>query len=49
MVRKIRVLIIDADKEPKQVKIEHTLKNFQNIVGRLIEVIALEHNVGENE
>ena len=42
---KIRVLIVEPNKEPRQVRIEHTLKNLQKIVGGLIEFVELEHNV----
>lgn len=42
---KIRILVIEPYKEPYQLKVEHTLKNLQNIVGGLIEYIELEHNV----
>ena len=45
MNNKIRILIVEPNKEPKQVKIEHTLKNLQNTVGGLIEIVELEHNV----
>lgn len=42
---KIRILIVEPNKEPRQAKIEHTLQNLQNIVGGLIEFVELEHNV----
>lgn len=42
---KIRILIVEPNKEPKQAKVEHTLQNLQNIVGGLIEIVELEHNV----
>ena len=44
-MNKIRILVVAPDKEPKQIKIEHTLKNLQEIVGGLIEIVELEHNV----
>lgn len=42
---KIRILVVEPNKEPRQVKVEHTVKNLQNIVGGLIEFVELEHNV----
>lgn len=45
MNNKIRILIVEPNQEPKQVKIEHTLKNLQNTVGGLVEIVELEHNV----
>lgn len=42
---KIRILIVEPNKEPRQVKVEHTVQNLQNIVGGLIEIVELEHNV----
>ena len=44
-MNKIRILVVAPDKEPKQIKIEHTLKNLQGIVGGLIEFVELEYNV----
>ena len=44
-MNKIRVLIVEPNKEPYQKKIEHTLKNLQNIVNGYIEILQLEHNV----
>ena len=44
-MKKIRALIVEPGKEPKQIKIEHTLKSLQSIVGGLIEFVELEHNV----
>lgn len=44
-MNKIRILVVEPYKEPYQLKVEHTLKNLQNIVGGLIEYIELEHNV----
>lgn len=44
-MNKIRVLIVEPNKEPRQVRIEHTLKNLQKIVGGLIEFVELEYNV----
>lgn len=45
MNNKIRILIVEPNKEPRQAKVEHTLQNLQNIVGGLIEIVELEHNV----
>ena len=42
---KIRILIVEPNKEPRQAKVEHTLQNLQNIVGGLIEFVELELNV----
>lgn len=42
---KIRILIVEPNKEPRQVRVEHTLKDFQNIVDGLIEIVELEDNV----
>ncbi len=42
---KIRVLIVEPNEEPKQVKIEHTLKNLQHIVEGTIDIIELKHNI----
>ena len=44
-MNKIRILVIEPYKEPYQLKVEHTLKNLQAVVGGLIEYIELEHNV----
>lgn len=44
-MNKIRILVVAPNEEPHQVKIQHTLKNMQNIVGGLIEYVELEHNV----
>ena len=45
MNNKIRILIVEPNKEPRQAKVEHTLQNLQNIVGGLVEFVELEHNV----
>ena len=42
---KIRVLVIKPNEEPHQLKIPHTLKDMQNVVGGLVEYVELEHNV----
>ena len=42
---KIRVLIVEPNKEPRQARIEHTLENLQFTVGGLIEYVELEYNV----
>lgn len=44
MTDKIRVLLVEPNKEPKQVKIPHTLKELQNAVGGLIEFVQLDYN-----
>ena len=44
-MNKIRILVVAPNEEPHQIKIPHTLKNMQNIVGGLIEYVELEHNV----
>ena len=44
-MNKIRVLVIKPNEEPHQVKIPHTLKDMQNVVGGLVEYVQLEHNV----
>ena len=44
MNNKIRVLIVEPNKEPKQVKIEHNLRKLQEIVGGRIDIIELDHN-----
>lgn len=41
---KIRVLIVEPNKEPKQIRIEHTLDKLQNIVDGLIEYVELDYN-----
>ena len=43
-MNKIRVLIVEANKEPYQIRIEHTLKNLQKIVGGYIEILQLDYN-----
>lgn len=45
MSNKIRILIVEPNKEPYQKKIQNTLKDLQNIVNGYIEVLQLEHNV----
>ena len=42
---KIRILVVEAFKEPYQIRIEHTLKNLQKVVGGYIEILQLEHNI----
>lgn len=42
---KIRILVVEPNKEPYQTKIENTLKNLQSVVDGLIEYVQLEHNV----
>ena len=45
MSNKIRVIIVEPNKEPYTVKIKNTLEEKQNIVGGLIEFYELEHSV----
>lgn len=45
MSNKIRVIIVEPNKEPLTVKIKNTLEEKQKIVGGLIEFYELEHNV----
>lgn len=45
MSNKIRILIVEPNKEPYQKKIQNTLRDLQNIVNGYIEVLQLEHNV----
>lgn len=45
MSNKIRILVVEPNKEPYQKKIEHSLKNLQKTVNGYIEVLQLEHNV----
>ena len=42
---KIRVLIVEPNREPYKKRINHTLEDMQNVVGGLLEYIELEHNV----
>ena len=44
-LNKIRILIVEPDKEPYKKKIPHTLKDMQKVVGGLIEIVELEYNV----
>ncbi len=44
-MNKIRILVVEPNKEPYQIRIEHKLENLQKIVGGLIEIVELEHNV----
>lgn len=43
-MNKIRILVVEPNKEPYVLKVEHTLKNLQQIVGGLIEFVELEPN-----
>lgn len=45
MKNKIRILVVEPFKEPYQIRIKHTLKNLQRIVGGYIEILQLEHTV----
>ncbi len=42
-MNKIRVLIVEPHKEPRQVKIVHTLENLQKSVDGLIEYVELDY------
>ena len=44
MSNKIRILVVEPFKEPYQIRIEHTLKNLQEIVGGYIEILQLDYN-----
>lgn len=44
-MEKIKILIVEPNKEPYEKQIEDTLEEMQNIVGGLIECVALEENV----
>lgn len=41
---KIRILVVEPSKEPRQIKVEHTLENLQRLVGGLIEYVELDCN-----
>ena len=45
MSNRIRVIIVEPNKEPYTAKIRNTLEEKQKIVGGLIEFVELEHNV----
>ena len=45
MSRKIRILVVEPNKEPYQIKIEHTLRNLQKIVNGYIEIVELSPSV----
>ena len=44
-MNKIRILVVAPNEEPYQLKIPHTLKEMQKVVGGLVEYVQLEHNV----
>ena len=44
-MNKIRILVVEPNKEPYKKKIPHTLENMQRVVGGLIEFVELEYNV----
>lgn len=44
-MNKIRILIVEPNKEPYKKKIPHTLEDMQRVVGGLIEFVELEYNV----
>lgn len=45
MSNKIRVIIVEPNKEPYTAKIRNTLEEKQKIVGGLIEFVELEHDI----
>ena len=44
-IDKIKVLIVEPDKEPYEQEIEHTLETLQSIVNGVIDIIEIEKNV----
>lgn len=44
-MNKIRILVVEPNKEPYKKKIPHTLEDMQKVVGGLIEFVELEYNV----
>lgn len=44
-MNKIRIIVVAPNEEPHQLKIPHTLKDMQKVVGGLIECVKLEHNI----
>lgn len=44
-MNKIRILVVEPNKEPYKKKIPHTLEDMQRVVGGLIEFVELEYNV----
>ena len=44
-MNKIRILVVEPNKEPYKKKITHTLEDMQRVVGGLIEFVELEYNV----
>lgn len=44
-MKKLRILVVEPNKEPYQLRIEHKLKNLQALVGGYIDIIQIEHNV----
>ena len=41
---KIRILVVEPSREPKEIKVEHTLENLQKLVDGLIEYVELDCN-----
>ena len=41
---KIRILVVEPSREPREIKVEHTLENLQKLVGGLIEYVELNCN-----
>ncbi len=44
-MKKIRILVVEPNKEPYQIKIEYISRNLQNLVSGLIDIVELENNV----
>ena len=44
-MNKIRIVVVEPNKEPYKKKITHTLEDMQRVVGGLIEFVELEYNV----
>ena len=41
---KIKILIVEPHKEPRELKVVHTLENLQSLVDGLIEYVELDHH-----
>lgn len=41
---KIRILVVEPSREPREIKVEHTLENLQKLVDGLIEYVELNCN-----
>lgn len=44
-MNKIRILVVEPNKEPYKKRISHILKDMEKVVGGLIEVVELEYDV----